>query len=379
VVQEFADRSALGFWKRKKVFITGHTGFKGSWLSLWLNELGAEVTGYALNPPTSPSLFVLSRLGTLLRSNIADIRDSDSLSRALDQSRAEVVFHLAAQSLVRESYRNPVETYQTNVMGTVNLLEAIRSVESVRAVVVVSSDKCYENQEGARGYRETDPLGGYDPYSSSKACTELITSAYRNSFFPPSGYERHGVAVASARAGNVVGGGDWGEDRLLPDCFRAFQDKRPVRLRNPGAIRPWQFVLEPLHGYLQLASQLWHGRLEFAESWNFGPDEQDFKTVEWVTRKVCQLWGEGARYEIDASRQPHETGYLRLNCSKARSRLGWLPCWGLERALESTVEWFLAHGRSEPALDVCRRQIAAFQQTCPAGEPTRRKAHGESP
>lgn len=364
LIQESAVESGFSFWKQRKVFITGHTGFKGSWLSLWLSELGSDVTGYALDPPTDPSLYVLAKLESRLSSNIADVRDLDSLTRALKRSGAEIVFHLAAQSLVRESYRTPVETFGTNVLGTVNLLEAIRSVNSVRVVVVVSSDKCYENRHLIRGYRETDPLGGYDPYSSSKACVELVASAYRNSFFPPSEYGRHRVAVASARAGNVVGGGDWGEDRLVPDCIRAFHDRRPVRLRNPSAIRPWQFVLEPLHGYIQLAHQLWNGQLEFAESWNFGPDEQDFKTVEWVTQRLCLLWGMEARYEIEARPQPYETTFLRLDCTKARSRLGWTPCWDLERALESTVEWFLAHSRGESALDITRRQIAAFQQIC---------------
>lgn len=283
------------FWEGKRVLLTGHTGFKGGWLSLWLQSLGANVTGYALLPPTQPSLYEVARVGDGMYSHIADIRDLDRLVAVMRETRPEIVIHMAAQPLVRYSYVNPVETYATNVMGTVNLLEAVRQVGGVRVVVNVTSDKCYENREWIWGYREHDPMGGYDPYSSSKGCAELVAAAYRNSFFNPEAFGTHGVALASVRAGNVIGGGDWAEDRLIPDFMRAIMAGRAVVIRSPHAIRPWQHVLEPLSGYLLLAQHLWTDGPAFAEGWNFGPVDEDAKPVEWIVEQLTGLWGGGCR------------------------------------------------------------------------------------
>lgn len=327
------------FWSGKRVFLTGHTGFKGSWLCLWLQSLGAEVTGYALEPPTNPSLFEVARVGEGMRSIIADIRDLPTLQQALREAQPEIVIHLAAQPLVRYSYQNPVETYATNVMGAVHLLEAVRHTPSVRAVVNVTSDKCYENREWVWGYREHEPMGGYDPYSSSKGCAELVTAAWRRSFFPPADYARHGVALASARAGNVIGGGDWAADRLVPDLIAAFAAGRPAVIRNPPAIRPWQHVLEPLSGYLRLAEKLYYEGAAFAEGWNFGPDEADAQPVVWIANRLVELWGEGACWQPDGGHHPHEAHDLKLDCAKAKARLGWMPRWPLIVALRRIVAW----------------------------------------
>jgi CDP-glucose 4,6-dehydratase len=348
------------FWEGRRVFVTGHTGFKGSWLCLWLHSLGARVSGYALPPPTQPSLFELARVGGWVRSTIADVGDLQALSRAMKAARPEIVIHLAARAIVRDSYRNPVATYETNVMGTVNLLEAVRHCRSVRAVVNVTSDKCYENQERARGYREHEPMGGYDPYSSSKGCSELVTSAYRRSFFNPEEYESHGVAVATARAGNVIGGGDWAPDRLIPDCVRAILKGDPVRVRNPGAVRPWQYVLEPLRGYLALARALCEAGPRHGGGWNFGPDSRDARPVGWLIQEVCRRWGQGAAFQVDLGRHPHEAHYLKLDCSKAKAELGWYPRWNLGRTLDSIVEWTHAYARNEDMRRVCLRQIKAY-------------------
>jgi CDP-glucose 4,6-dehydratase len=274
------------FWKNKRVFLTGHTGFKGSWLSIWLDSLGANVHGYSLKPPTDPSLFNLCSIDRFTNSTIGDIRNRDLLKATLQKAQPEIVFHLAAQPLVRESFKNPVETYETNVMGTVNLLDAVRACPSVKAVVIVTTDKCYENREWHWGYRENDPMGGYDPYSSSKGCAELVTAAYRQSFFNPKDFDNHHIAVASARAGNVIGGGDWALDRLVPDCLKAILDGRKIIVRNPHAIRPWQHVLEPLRGYLLLAQKLFENGPQFAEAWNFGPDDRDCRPVIDVVSKL---------------------------------------------------------------------------------------------
>jgi CDP-glucose 4,6-dehydratase len=325
--------------KDKKVFITGHTGFKGAWLSLWLHQLGADVTGYSLAPPTEPSLYDLCRLDELVTSITGDVRDRAALQNALQRSQAEIVIHMAAQSLVRESYLNPVETYATNVMGTVNLLEAVRRCPSVKAVLNVTTDKCYENKEWVWGYRENEPLGGFDPYSNSKACSELVTAAYRSSFFHPKDYDTHRVAVATARAGNVIGGGDWAKDRIIPDCIRALLKGKPIRVRSHRAVRPWQYVLEPLHGYLLLARRLCEEGPTFAEAWNFGPPAEDARPVEWLVRRLCEQWGEGASYEMDTGEHPHEAHYLKLDCSKAHAKLAWHPRWNLERALAATISW----------------------------------------
>jgi len=365
------------FWKGKKVFATGHTGFKGSWLSLWLHALQADVSGYALAPPTDPSLFALAGVKDLVsRSTEGDVRDAEALRAAMAAAAPDIVIHMAAQPLVRESYRAPAETYAVNVMGTVNVLEAVRQCPSVRAVVNVTTDKCYENREWHWGYRENEPMGGYDPYSSSKGCAELVTAAYRSSFL--SG-DSHPAAVASARAGNVIGGGDWAADRLIPDCLRALLQKEPVRIRNPHAIRPWQHVLEPLSGYLALAQKLFENGQLYAEGWNFGPNDEDAKPVEWIVKKICALWGGAASYTIDQGNHPHEANYLKLDCSKARNLLGWQPHWNLEGALKNIVDWTVAYQRGEDVQGVCLRQIEEFSSRLPDDAPivlkTERSAH----
>lgn len=327
------------FWTGKSVFLTGHTGFKGSWLSIWLHALGAQVTGYALEPPSEPNLYRLAGIQDITRSIIGDIRDSARLQQALTSAAPEIVIHMAAQPLVRESYLFPVDTYSTNVMGTVNLLEAVRQCHTVRAVINVTTDKCYDNQEVDHPFKEDEPLGGYDPYSSSKACSELATAAWRSSYFNPQDYARHRVAIATVRAGNVIGGGDWARDRLIPDCIRALQAGEPIRIRNPHAIRPWQHVLEPLSGYLTLAQRLYEQGCDYAGAWNFGPVAEDAKPVEWIVRRLCEKWGGTARHDVDAGVHPHEARYLRLDISKAQTRLGWYPCWNLEQALDATLEW----------------------------------------
>ena len=327
-------------WSGKRVLLTGHTGFKGSWLSLWLQQKGAELCGFALKPLTKVNLFEDAAVERGMRSVIGDIRDIRLLKQAFDEHRPEIVFHLAAQPLVRSSYEDPLGTYSTNVMGTANVLEAARQTGSVRAIVVVTTDKYYENREWEWPYREMDPLGGYDPYSNSKACAELVVSAYRNSFFNPADYERHGVALASVRAGNVIGGGDWAEDRLVPDIIRAFMDARPVRIRNPHAIRPWQHVLEPLRGYLDVAESLCEVGAASGEAWNFGPEQSDAQPVEWIVRELAEIWGEGAVWELEATPQPHEAQHLKLDWSKAAARLGWRPELRLKEALAMTGDWY---------------------------------------
>lgn len=348
------------FWNGKRVFLTGHTGFKGSWLSLWLHELGAEVTGYSLEPPTEPSLYELCRINELVDTVTADVRDDQSLARAMERAEPDVVIHMAAQPLVRDSYRNPVETYAINVMGTANLLEAVRHCGGVKAVVNVTTDKCYENREWVWGYRESEPMGGYDPYSSSKACSELVTAAYRNSFFNPGEYLKHGVAVATARAGNVIGGGDWAADRLVPDAVRAVLGGERIAIRNPHAVRPWQYVLEPLSGYLLLAQLLCEKGAQFASAWNFGPHEDDARPVEWIVKRFCAKWGEDASYELVTGEHPHEAHYLKLDCSKAKAELGWRPKWGLEQAIDSIVEWTRAFRDGRDLRDICLRQLGAY-------------------
>jgi CDP-glucose 4,6-dehydratase len=348
------------FWNGKRVLLTGHTGFKGSWLSLWLQSMGAQVVGYALAPPTNPSLFDVAEVGKGVTSIIGDIRDLAKLQAVFAEYRPEIVIHMAAQPLVRYSYANPVETYATNVMGTVHLLEAVRQVGSVRAVVNITSDKCYENREWVWGYRENDPMGGYDPYSSSKGCAELVASAYRNSFFNPQDYAKHGVAVASARAGNVIGGGDWAGDRLIPDMLRAIQIGQPVVIRSPHAIRPWQHVLEPLLGYLSLAEKMWGKGPEFCEGWNFGPNDDDAKPVEWIVNKMTAQWGDGATWEIDGHDHPHEAHYLKLDCSKAKSRLGWCPRWNIEQAIEQIITWHRAYLAGENMGEITLKQIQYY-------------------
>lgn len=322
------------FWRGKRVLLTGHTGFKGSWLSLWLQSMGAELKGLALEPPTTPSLFVEAKVAQGMVSQIGDIRDYDTVHQALAVFKPEIVIHMAAQPLVRYSYKNPIETYATNVMGTVHLLEAIRQTGTTKVVVNVTTDKCYENKEWIWGYREDEPMGGYDPYSSSKGCSELVTSAYRRSYLAETG-----IALASARAGNVIGGGDWAEDRLVPDILRAFENNQPVVIRNPHSTRPWQHVLEPLSGYLTIAERLWNEPKAYAEGWNFGPRDEDAKPVGWIVERMASKWGDDATWRIDAGNHPHEANYLKLDISKARQSLSWTPRWTLDIALNKIVEW----------------------------------------
>lgn len=351
------------FWRGKRVLLTGHTGFKGSWLSLWLQSMGAQVVGYALAPPTNPSLFEVAEVGQGMTSIIGDIRDLEHLRRVFAEHQPEIVIHMAAQPLVRYSYIEPVETYSTNVMGTVNLLEAVRSTDSVKAVVNVTSDKCYENREWVWGYRENEAMGGYDPYSNSKGCAELVTSAYRNSYFHPEKYGTHGVAIASGRAGNVIGGGDWAGDRLIPDIMRAITEGKPVNIRSPHAIRPWQHVLEPLSGYLVLAQKLFEEGAAYAEGWNFGPNDEDAKPVQWIVEKLTQAWGEGASWVLDGGEHPHEAHYLKLDCSKAKMRLDWQPRWHLEDALSAIIEWHRAHREGKGMRELTLRQISAYNNS----------------
>ena len=351
------------FWHGKRVFITGHTGFKGSWLSLWLQQLGAEVTGFAQRAPTNPSLFELARVATAMKSIEGDVRDFPSLCDALIQAQPSIVFHLAAQPLVRRSYAEPVETYATNVMGTVHLLEAVRVCKSVRAVVNVTTDKCYENREWVWPYRESEPMGGLDPYSSSKGCSELVTAAYRASFLGLTHSEGRAVGVATARAGNVIGGGDWAEDRLLPDIIKAFSKGETARIRNPQAIRPWQHVLEPLRGYLLLAQRLWEQGMPYAEGWNFGPDLADDRPVEWVVKAMAERWGADAGWTTDTGNHPHEAQYLRLDVSKAKEYIGWQPILRLEQAIELTINWHTRFNAGEDPRLVTNDQISNYQKT----------------
>jgi CDP-glucose 4,6-dehydratase len=328
-------------WQGRRVFLTGHTGFKGGWLGLWLASKGAIVRGYALDPATDPSLFVAARVGSVVEDVRGNIRDPASLEKTMRDFAPEVVFHMAAQPLVRASYEDPIGTYETNVIGTARVLDAIRRTPSVRAVVSVTTDKCYENIEQDVAYRETDPLGGYDPYSSSKACAELVSAAYRQSYFPEAKMGEHGVALATARAGNVIGGGDWSPDRLIPDLVRGFLAGEPVRIRRPQAIRPWQHVLEPLHGYIRLAEQLLTHNPKFAMAYNFGPSEDDAQPVGWIADRMTTLWGGGARWIDDsAANTPHEAHYLKLDASRARADLGWTPHLRLETALDWLVDWY---------------------------------------
>ncbi|GGY62955.1 CDP-glucose 4,6-dehydratase [Cellvibrio zantedeschiae] len=331
------------FWNGKKVFLTGHTGFKGSWLTLWLNALGAEVKGYAL-APTDLCMYNEAKVSNYINSNLGDIRDLNTLEKIMRDFDPDIIFHLAAQPLVRLSYQDPLETYSTNIMGTLNVFEAARRCSNLKAIVNVTSDKCYENREWIWGYRENEPMGGHDPYSNSKACSELITSAYRSSFFN----DAKGPAIASARAGNVIGGGDWSADRLIPDILRAFEQKIPVIVRNPKSTRPWQHVLEPLSGYLVLAQLLTEYGSTFAEGWNFGPDDKDVKPVEWIVEKMVAHWSDGASWKLDTGVQPHEAQSLKLDISKAKARLNWQPIWSLEETLKKIIDWQQAWLANEP-------------------------------
>lgn len=346
------------FWKDKKVFITGHTGFKGSWLCLWLQDMGALVKGYALEPTSTPNLFTKANVAQNMDSEIGDITDLNHITKSMMTFNPEVLIHMAAQPLVRFSYQEPVLTYATNVMGTVNVLEAARKCTNLKAIVSVTTDKCYENKEWAWGYRENESMGGHDPYSSSKGCAELVNAAYRKSFFR----ENDTPYLASARAGNVIGGGDWAEDRLIPDILRAFEKNEPVIVRNPLSTRPWQHVLEPLSGYLVLAQHLSDEGSIFAEAWNFGPKDEDCKPVSWILDRMVDNWGKTAKWELDKNNNPHEAGFLKLDCSKAALLLNWHPKWSLEYTLESIINWHQNYLEEKNLKEQCLLEIAKYQK-----------------
>lgn len=344
------------FWRDKRVLLTGHTGFKGSWLSLWLQSMDATLCGLSLTPPTVPALFDVARVAEGMEHHIADIRDFAAVTATMDAFKPEIVIHMAAQPLVRLSYHQPIETYATNVMGTVHVLEAARHVGTVKAIVNITTDKCYENREWVWGYREDEPMGGYDPYSNSKGCVELLSSAYRKSYLKDAG-----IAMATARAGNVIGGGDWALDRLLPDILHALQGKQPVLIRNPHAIRPWQHVLEPLSGYLLLAERLYTNGQVDAEGWNFGPCDDDARTVQWIVEHLCKDWGSGATWNLQPGNHPHEASFLKLDISKARQRLHWAPRWSLETALTRIIEWHQSWISGQDMRTVCLNQISQYR------------------
>ena len=347
------------FWRGKRVFVTGHTGFKGSWLTVWLHSLGSQICGYALAPATNPNLFSVARVADLCQSHLGDIRDTDRLLRVMQEFKPEIVLHLAAQPLVRQSFKDPVETYSVNVMGLVSVFEAIRQTPSVRAVVNITTDKCYENHEWVWGYRETDPMGGFDPYSSSKGCAELVTSAYRRSYFAP-----QGVGLASARAGNVIGGGDWAEDRLIPDFIRAVSQGRDLTIRSPASTRPWQHVIEPLAGYMRLAEMLYADPATYGSGWNFGPNEDSVKPVSWIADTVCQSWGEGVSWHVSEDAQFHEAINLKLDISKSNHLLQWSPRWNLLIALNKIVSWHKNFNKNADMYFYCLSQIEEYKSFC---------------
>lgn len=344
------------FWCGKRVLLTGHTGFKGGWLSLWLQSMGAILRGVALAPPTEPALFDVARVAEGMEHCIADIRDFTAVATLVNEFCPEIIIHMAAQPLVRLSYQQPIETYATNVMGTVHVLEAARHIGSVKAVVNITTDKCYENREWVWGYREDEPMGGHDPYSNSKGCAELVSSAYRKSFLRDAG-----IAMATVRAGNVIGGGDWASDRLVPDILRALQTHQPVLIRNPHATRPWQHVLEPLSGYLLLAERLYTQGQTDAEGWNFGPRDEDARPVQWVVEQLCDAWGNDAAWMLQPGHHPHEASFLKLDISKARQRLQWAPRWSLETALTHITEWHQAWLSGQDMRAVCLNQIFQYR------------------
>jgi CDP-glucose 4,6-dehydratase len=342
------------FWKGKRVFLTGHTGFKGSWTALWLHSLGAIVKGYALSPPTDPSLFNEAKIDSIIDSKIGDIRDQDTLYECMTTFNPDILIHMAAQPLVRYSYDAPIETYEVNVIGTAKVLEVARSCANLKAIVNITTDKCYENDERSEGYKESDPMGGHDPYSSSKGCAELVASAYRRSFL-----QDQGIGLASVRAGNVIGGGDWANDRLIPDILRSFEKNESVVIRNPKAARPWQHVLEPLSGYLVLAQRLYENQEDYAEGWNFGPNEKDVKSVDWILDKMITKWPNSS-WELDQNSNPHEAGFLKLDILKAKSKLGWQPVWELTQALEKIIIWHKSWLNKEDMQAICLSEIKEY-------------------
>jgi CDP-glucose 4,6-dehydratase len=346
------------FWNGKKVYLTGHTGFKGSWLSLWLQSMGVIVKGYSLDVNTKPSLFSEAKVAEGMESEIGDIRNLERLTESMVSFSPDILIHMAAQPLVRLSYHEPVDTYTTNVIGTVNVLEAARKCSNLKAIISVTTDKCYENKEWEWGYRENEPMGGHDPYSSSKGCAELVTSAYRRSFFSSDDT----ASIASARAGNVIGGGDWSEDRLIPDILRAFEKSEPVVIRNPLSTRPWQHVLEPLSGYLVLAQELFLNGDDFAEAWNFGPKDEDCKPVSWILDKMVTHWGNNASWSLDKNNNPHEAGFLKLDCSKASNRLKWNAKWNLKLTLKSIVDWHQLYSNGGDLKKQCLKEINTYSK-----------------
>lgn len=348
------------FWNGKKVFLTGHTGFKGSWLSIWLQLMGSSVKGYSKDINTNPSLFDLADVSRGMESEIGDIRDLNQLKKSMTKFNPDILIHMAAQPLVRLSYKDPIETYSTNVMGTANVLESAKNCSNLKAVISVTTDKCYENKEWIWGYRETDHLGGHDPYSSSKGCAELVTSSYRRSFF----YSKDSPSIASARAGNVIGGGDWAAERLLPDTLRAFEKSQPVIIRNPLSTRPWQHVMEPLSGYLVLAQELYENGDEFSGAWNFGPKDEDCKSVSWLLDNLVNMWGNNASWQLDDKNiNPHESVFLKLDCSKANSKLKWSPKWSLKHSLNLVVDWHKIYMKKGNVRKECEQQIINYNNT----------------
>jgi CDP-glucose 4,6-dehydratase len=349
------------FWRGRRVFVTGHTGFKGSWLSLWLNSLGATTTGFALEPPTQPNFFEQAHVSDSIRSITGDIRDFESLKRAIAECRPEVIIHMAAQSVVRRGYDDPIETYSSNVMGTVHLFEAVRRLKHHCVIVNVTSDKCYANNEWLWGYRESEPMGGHDPYSNSKGCAELVTTAFRDSYFPAVSFEQHGVGIGSGRAGNVIGGGDWTSNQLIPDLMRAFLAGEPCLIRNPAAIRPWQFVLEPLRGYLKLAEKLSENAAKFATGFNFGPADSDAKPVSWIADKLVGCWGNPAKWTRDSASHLHEAHFLKLDASQAKFYLDWSPMIPLDQALNWIVEWYRGYEAGDDLRRITMAQISKYE------------------
>jgi len=350
-------RLERSFWKNKKVFLTGHTGFKGSWLTIWLNYLGAEVLGFSLDPITNPNLFTEADLSGDLIDIRGDIRDYNKLSRSMSEFQPEIIIHMAAQPLVRYSYKEPIETFTTNIVGTANIFESARNCTSVKAILNVTTDKCYENMEWDRAYTENDTLGGHDPYSSSKACSEIITSAYKKSYLHDAG-----ISIASARAGNVIGGGDWSDDRLIPDILNSFEENKIVVIRNPKSVRPWQHVLEPLSGYLLLVQNLYNFGDVFAQPWNFGPYDKDSKQVEYIVNKIKNIWGNDANWEIDENPNPHEAKYLKLDISKAINNLNWEPKWNLDNAIERIVIWHKSWRNGANVKNLCLKEIEDYEK-----------------
>lgn len=351
------------FWSGKTVLITGHTGFKGSWLSIWLKKLGANVIGISKDVPTTPSLFELSGISDNIHSIIEDVKNFEKVNDIVKDHKPEIVIHMAAQSLVRKSYQDPIDTFSTNIMGTVNLLESVRNSENTHVFINVTSDKCYANDETVSSFTEDSPIGGYDPYSSSKGCSELVTAAYRNSFFNLEGFDKHNLSLSSVRAGNVIGGGDWAQDRLIPDIIRGISNQTPVSIRNPSSIRPWQFVLDPLQGYIILAENMWNDGKQFAGSWNFGPDENDCKPVKWILEKISSEWSEKLIWNNDVKDNPHEANLLRLNCKKSKEKLGWNSRLNLEKSLLWTVDWYKEYFRGSNMREFTERQIEEYMSS----------------